>query len=251
MFEYIENDAGSWRYKRLPDIPQDFHDELARIGGLNRFGGPNLRVVKGNEALSDRATHRGLKYLAGWSPQDVKGYRYQIDGEWQFAENIDGLDPSIMVVPAIDRQPLGVLRYVIEKWVSPEELGRQGRFSKQYAEGDIAPTLRQRPEMGIYDCYLIVETLEGKFRKLDSDVLKFIERQWHYDQLPENKRLQDEQRAEDHEKEQREKRNEEIWDAAASFDIRLSPEEREYRDEFWAKYDRFGEDVQQYAGTAY
>lgn len=250
MFEYEKDNQGSWKFQKLPDIPKEFQEELTRIGGLNRFGKPNLKVVKGNEELSDRDTHKGLKYLAGFAPQDVKGYRYRIDGEWKFSENIDDLDPSVMVYPAIERQPLGLLRYVIERWVSPEELGETGRFQTRYASGDLAPVLRSRPAEGVYDLYQIVETREGKFRKLDKDVLNFIKMRWKYEQIDERAKLQDEERAEAYEKIQKERSLEDIWEAAANLDLRLDPEERERRDAFWAAYDQYIEDAKRYEGTA-
>lgn len=250
-FEYCDNDQSTWRYQRLPDITKDFEDELVRIGGINPHGQPVLRVVKGNEAISDRSYEKGqLKYLCGHTPQDVSGYRYQIDGVWQFATNIDDLPENVFVLPAIERQPLGLLRYVIEKWWSPEELEKARRFRTRYGQGDLHPTLREFPRQGLYEPYFIVENAQGAFRKLDKDVLDFIEMKFKYEMRPEADKERDRERTLEAAKIEKEKRREEIWEAAANLDLRLDPEERERREQFWAAYRLYEQDKAQYENTA-
>ena len=123
MFEYVENDQSTWTYQRLPEIPKEFEEKLVRISGETN-GKPNLRVVKGNEVYSDTSEDKRLKYHCGYSPFEVQGYRYVEDGVQKFSTNIDDLPENIFVVPDTRQEELGLLRYVIERYVTPEELDK-------------------------------------------------------------------------------------------------------------------------------
>ena len=234
MFEYLENDRSTWTFQKLPDIPQDFVEELTAIGGLNRFGQPNLRVVKGNEIRNDRAEDQKLlKYHAGWSPLEVSGYSYVEDGETRFTLRLEDVPPTAMVWPSMNQEELGLLRYVIEKWTSPEELEEAGRFTQRYAEGDIAPTLREFPREGIYDTYFIVNAADGSFKTLGKDVLTYLRFRWNFEQKPweEQERIREElaQEAEARRKKEHLAR----LDAIIDGDLRLPKEELERREWYW------------------
>lgn len=234
MFEYLENDQSTWRYQRLPDIPRDFVEELTRIGGLNRFGQPNLRVVKGNEAKNDRSEDQTLlKYHTGWTPMEVSGYRYVEDGQTKFTTVLENIPESVMVWPDMAQEELGLLRYVVEKWVSPEELAKQRRFEKRYAEGDIAPTLREFPREGIYDTYFIVQTADRKFKLLGQDVLLYLRFRWHMEQKPFEEQEKERDRILQMQEEDRRKAYEERLEAVVAGDIKLPKEELERREWYW------------------
>jgi hypothetical protein len=235
MFEYLENDQSTWKFQKLPDIPKDFIEELTRIGGLNRFGQPNLRVVKGNEVYSDKFEDKTLlKYHTGWTPMEVSGYRYTEDGQTKFTTCLENIPEDVMVFPDMQQEELGLLRYVIEKWVSPEELEEQHRFTQRYAEGDIEASLREFPREGVYDTYFIVNNAKGGFKKLGTEVLTYIKFRWFFEQKPfeeqeaERERLMQEQEA------NRKKLYEERLDAAIAGDIKLPKEEVERREWYWA-----------------
>lgn len=234
MFEYLENDQSTWCFQKLPDIPKDFIEELTRIGGLNRFGQPNLRVVKGNEIKHDKTEDRTLlKYHTGWTPMEVSGYRYTEGGEPRFTTRLEDVPPSVMVFPAMEQEELGLLRYVIEKWISPEELERMNRFQNRYAPGDIEATLREFPREGVYDTYFIVNNASGGFKMLGREVLEYLKFRWHFEQKPfeeqeaERERLMQEQEA------NRKKLYEERLDAVVAGDLRLPKEEIERREWYW------------------
>ena len=248
MYEYLENDQSTWTFQKLPDIPNDFVSELTRIGGLNRFGQPNLRVVKGNEVKNDRAEDRQLlKYHAGWTPQEVSGYLYEQNGQRHFTQLLENIPPDVLVWPTMQQEELGLLRYVIERWISPEELADAGRFQRRYDDGDLAPTLREFPREGIYDAYFIVQSADQKFKKLGPEVLDFIKFRWYW----ENKSFE-EQEAERarllEEKElARKKAYEERIEGAISGDIRLPQEEIERREWYWRALHDYTNDAQRIA----
>jgi hypothetical protein len=185
--------------------------------------------------MSDRSENARLKYHAGWSSKEVKGWRYRKDGEWVFAENIDDLDPSIMVFPDVHQEQLGMPRWVIERWVSPEELEETNRFQNRKEFHDTEKILRDFPREGVYDAYFVVQNSEGKFRQIDRDVLHFIRMKWKFEQDPElvERMIADHEAREE---ELLEKREAELWEAAVNFDLRLPDEVREEREEYWAKH---------------
>ena len=234
MFEYLENDQSTWKYQRLPDIPQDFVEELTAIGGLNRLGQPNLRVVKGNEIKNDRAEDQKLlKYHAGWTPNEVSGYHYMENGERRFTTRLEDIDPGTMVFPSMNQEELGLLRYVIEKWVSPEELEEAGRFTKRFAEGDLTPTLREFPREGIYDTYFIVNAADGGFKLLGKDVLTYLRFRWNFEQKPWEEQERIRQELADEAEAKRRKEYVTRLDAAIDGDLRLPKEELERREWYW------------------
>lgn len=234
MFEYLENDQSTWRYQKLPDIPEEFVAELTAIGGLNKFGQPNLRVVKGNEIKNDRSEDQKLlKYHAGWSPLEVSGYSYMENGETRFTTRLEDIPPTAMVWPSMNQEELGLLRYVIEKWTSPEDLEAANRFQQRYAEGDLAPTLREFPREGLYDTYFVINTADGKFKMPTPEVLTYIKFRWHFEQKPweEQERIREELLKEA--ELVRKKQYEERLDAVIDGDLRLPKEELERRDWYW------------------
>jgi hypothetical protein len=233
MYEYDEKNPDTWKYQELPDVPESFQRQLISIAGLNRHGQPNLRAVKGNEVLDDRTELGGLKYHCGYSKREVAGYKYVENGVWKFTEDVESLSPAIIVFPDVKQEELGLLRYVIERWTSPEELESQSRFSYRYAPGDLTPTLRTFPREGIYDTYFIVQTQGEKFKQLTGDVLDYLRFKWNYD-LKSNEE-KEVIRAELHERELRARTAEkdERIDAALRGDLTLPKEELERREEYW------------------
>lgn len=237
MFEYIEDNPATWKFQQLPDIPDWFERELTALGGLNRHGKPNLRVVKANEVMSDRTEKPQLKYLIGYSPHRIVGFKYKLNGEEGFTVNSDEVPEGALVTDTVTESvPLGPLRYAIERWTSPEELEAANRFrTRKDADGNVI--LREFPREGIYEQYFMVEDGEGYFRALDNYVLDYIKFRWKHDQLPEEERerIYNELRAEQERKERA--AYEERMQACIDGDLRLDPEERERREAFWANYD--------------
>ena len=234
-YEYELENPDGWVTKEQPAKPDWIDGELLSIAGHNRHGQPNLKLVWGGSEKSDRSEHSRLKYHAGFSKREVHGYRFRgEDGEWQFAENIDHLPSTTLTIPDVSQEQLGIPRWVIERWISPEELEHAGRFQTTWSGAE--KLLRDFPREGVYDAYFVIENLQGKFRQLDRDVIAFLKMKWNFDQksLAEQERIRDAHEEKVYEMEQ--KREAELWDAALSFDLKLPEEERERRDEYWAKH---------------
>lgn len=236
MYEYLENDQSTWRFQKLPEIPEEFVEKLTQIGGLNRFGQPNLRVVKGNEVLNDRSEDKKLlKYHAGWTPFEVSGYNYEHEGRVMFTTRLEEIPPNVLVYPVTQQEELGLLRYVIEKWVSPEALAEANRFTKRYAPGDINPTLREFPREGIYDTYFIVENAKGGFKLLGAEVLEYLKFRWHFEQKDLEEQERERTEVLNNAEAMRKKQYEERLDAVIEGDIKLPKEEKERREWYWSK----------------
>jgi len=251
MFEYLENDQSTWKFQRLPDISEDFIVELTRIGGLNRFGQPNLRVVKGNEIKHDRAENMQLlKYHAGWTPMEVSGYVYEANGQRHFTTKLEEVPPDVLVFPSMQQEELGLLRYVIEKWTSPEELERTNRFQRRYAEGDLTPTLRDFPREGIYDTYFIVQSLTNGFKLLGPDVLLYLKFRWHWEQKSFEEQEASREQLLAEQEAARKRAYEERMEAAVNRDIRLPQEEIERREWYWRALHDYTNDAKQIAASS-
>jgi hypothetical protein len=235
-FEYIEDRPETWTYHTPPAYPREFQDGLVRIAGLNRHGKPNLKLVWGGTAISEKTEKPSLKYLAGHSTGVLDGYNCIKDGDVTFVTSLGDAPEGSLVVPATKSEPLGLLRWVIEKWTSPEELEDTLRFRNRYLPGEIEPVLREFPREGVYDTFLVVENKEGKFRHVDEQVLGVVKMMWNYQLKPFHERQADDQRTEDLEKEQREKQEAEEWRAVWNLDLKLDKEEKERRTEYWARY---------------
>lgn len=236
-FEYLENDRSTWRFHPPPLKPVWFEKELIDLAGLNRHSQPNLRLIWGGTELSDRTEEKGrLKYQCGWTPETQTGWKYQLNGKWCFTENIDNLDKSVMVFPVIEQEELGLMRWIIEQWTSPEELEAQHRFENRCAPEESEVILREFPREGIYDCYFIIQNVEGLYRPIDRDVVDFIRQKWHFEQnsnFEEAEKLR--QAIADREQIALLSEKEEVRRAALNFELKLDPEDKARSEEYWAK----------------
>lgn len=236
-YHYDENDRSTWRYHSPPEFPKWFQDELNILGGMNRHGKPNLRLVWGGTCLSDKSEYKGrLKYLCGTS-QELQGYKYEKDGVWSFVADLkDVPEGSGLVAPVTEIRQLGLLRWVIEIWTSPEDLESAHRFRNRYLPGEITPMLRSFPREGIYDCFFIVENLQERFRPVGKDVLQVVTAMWKDRQRSFAEREADELEQERLEREQEAKNEAELDRAMWQGDLKLDKEEKERREAFWANY---------------
>ena len=242
MFEYIPDNPETWAFQKLPDIPTGFQESLNRIAGLNRHNQPNLRAVKGNEILSDRSVEKILKYHTGWTPPKQTGFEYFENGVAKFTEKAEDAPANAILLPVIVQKPLGLLRYVIERWTSPEELENANRFQQQYGQGDLEPTLRKFPRQGVYDCYFIVERQNGSFRKLDNAVLDHLKSRWNFDKKATREKERLYADAQTTARIRKDIELDERLDAAMAGDLTLPREETERREEYWAKQHNYKAD---------
>lgn len=236
-FEYIQNDRSTWRVHEAPEFPHWFQNELNRIAGLNRHGKPNLRLVWGGTCISDKSSTKGrLKYLCGMSPQNLIGYEYILDGERKTVARLEDAPDGAIVSPLTERDQLGLLRWIIEIWTSPEALESSHRFQRQYLPGELKPVLRSFPREGVYDCFLIVENLRERYRPVGHDVLEVVHAMWKDRQRSFSEREANELKLEDAEQEQDDKREAELDRAMWQGDLKLDKEEKERRAAYWANY---------------
>jgi hypothetical protein len=238
MFEYVPDNQATWTFQKLPDIDPAFQAELTALAGLNPHGQPILRVVKGNEIYHDITETPQLKYLIGFGPMRAARIEYKHDGEFRLAECIEDVPEGAFVTKTnMDREPLGLLRYVIEKWTSPQDLEKEGRFTRLTDESG-KQILREFPREGIYEAYFTVKRDDGSFRPLDALVLEFIKFKWKYEAATsedERTRLFHVVQTANENKLEMEK-NERIA-AAIAGDYRLDKEEQERQESFWSHYD--------------
>jgi hypothetical protein len=159
----------------------------------------------------------------------VTGYKYTKDGEEFFETDIEKIPQEVIAFPSSRREELGLPRWIVERWTSPQKLEEQKRFRVRKAEDDTENILRSFPREGVYDTYLIIENREGLYRKLDQDLIKFLLAKWHYDQKS-FEELEADREAYDKRKAQESRaKKEEIRLAAVNFDLRLPKDEKERR----------------------
>ena len=233
-YEYDEHDSGTWVQQPPPAFPQWFQEELTRLAGTNRHGRPNLRLVWGGTVTNEKTSFGSLKYPAGFK-RDLVGYEWSKDGEQGFVADLKDAPEGALVFPSLKEEPLGMLRWVIEKWTSPEELEAMNRFRTRYLPGEMTSVLRDFPREGVYDCWMILENGDGGFRHIDERVLDAVKWKFHYDKKSYEEKLEDEKKIEQAEMESRRKEEEELDRAFRNFDLKLDKEEKERRAEYWAK----------------
>lgn len=225
-FEYLDDDQSTWKVWEAPPKPDWVDSTLVEIAGLNYRGLPRLRCEWGGTLVSDTSEQKVLKYSCGYSPVEVSGYSYVKDGVTHFTKTIEGVD-ALIIVPAMYEEELGLLRWVIERWVSPEELRCAHRFEHRTLPGDAAPTLRSFPNEGIYEAFLIVQTPNKKYRALTQDVCRVVKEMWEFSRLPLEQQERLIEKAKRAEVDSRTQAKKDMW--AGLGDIRLPDEEIDRR----------------------
>src|SRR5881396_1941615 len=114
MFKgYDEDDSKTWEFQGVPDKPEWFERELTAMAGLNPHGQPVLKVVWGGTEMSDKSHEARLKYSTGLH-KEHKGWKYFENDQWHFVTEIEGIDDSIMILPEVQMEELGLPRWIIE-----------------------------------------------------------------------------------------------------------------------------------------
>lgn len=126
--EYDLDTPESWIIYPPPPCDGGFDDELLRIAGLNPHGEPMLRKVWG-------ATHRSkgeLTYKLCSTDPVLCGHQFTHPetGETCEVKTLAEVPAGVLItVPLYEGKELGELRWIIERWVSPEDLEKQGYFN--------------------------------------------------------------------------------------------------------------------------
>jgi hypothetical protein len=228
-YDYDPNDPASWQPFIPPVKDTAFERELLLIAGKTGDK-PNLRLVWAGTELDDRTEHKMLKYHCGWTIPKTIGFNYIVDGETFFTDDIDTIPKHILgVTPVVHRQALGLPRWVIERYTSPKVLEQMRRFSNRRGENDFT-VLREFPKEGIYESWQVIETKEGLYRDVGSDILAFIRHKWKLEQEPFEVQEALFQEWKQQQERQRQLANEEAWHIAMDETTKLPYDERMRRE---------------------
>jgi hypothetical protein len=169
-------------------VPEWFERALTRIGGQNRYGQPNFRVVNGQKATEFAWGAERIKYPAAFLKEEKRvGYDVlRASGRKEFFEKeseIPETSQGDVIVPLIIKfsTQIGIPRHIIERWVSPEDLGgryewEKNRFDYDIEKAELVDALGPFPERGQYRHFLTIQTKDKRYRPLGPDVLEIIER---------------------------------------------------------------------------
>ncbi len=141
--------------------PREIAERLARVGGLNRYGRPNFRVVWGWSRLT---------WIGGkWTDRDASG-------------NV------LREVVELRRVPkyLPLDRWHLERWLPPELYGPPKRWYAQTVErqegvaASSIPALGPFPREGEYEHCFTLEGPRGEFLPLSVSVVEWLVRAIEY-----------------------------------------------------------------------
>jgi hypothetical protein len=140
--------------REIHDAPATIQERVARVGGANRFGEPNFRVVWGGARLA---------WIGGrWTDRDAHG-------------NV--LREAIELRRAPKYVPED--RWHIERWMPPESYGSPEDWRAQTTEvedGIRVPALGPYPSRGEYEHCFTLQTTCGDFLPLTAAACDWIVR---------------------------------------------------------------------------
>lgn len=126
--EYDLNNPATWVVHQEPPRDSAFDDELLRIGGRNPHGDPNL-VRRWGGTYRNKGV---LVYKLCDTEPTLVGHEFRdpVSGAMREVElgEIDQIPQNAISVPLYRSVELGELRWIIEYWVSPEQLASMGYF---------------------------------------------------------------------------------------------------------------------------
>jgi hypothetical protein len=139
--------------------PPEYQDRLTEIGGLNRFGGPNWRLVWGQTET-----------------ETVGGRWHMLTGKTQLTVGRNGQLVQVPVTVDID-EIRTVLKYgdtawVLERWFPPEQYGTVEGWERDNMDpASGLPLLGPYPDEGFYEsCYKLSDG-ESDLMQLNDYVL--------------------------------------------------------------------------------
>jgi hypothetical protein len=134
------------------DTPESVADRLAAVGGLNRYGEPNYRVVWGWNRLA-------------W-----------IGGKFEDRDDNGDLVREVVELRQEPKYPQ-VNRWHVERWVPPEAYGTPQQWYAQTIEtsaGVRVPALGPYPAQGEYEHCFTIEGLRGEFLQLTPTIVERV-----------------------------------------------------------------------------
>lgn len=180
----LENEAG-------PPIPASFVQALTEIGGLNRYGEPNLRVVWGQTATKWAWGKVRIKYPAVFLNEQITlGYDVLPKAAtnkptfYKRQEDIPAEFADCLVLPRmlLRREEIGLPRFIVESWVAPESLAKdedewnEGRWDYDVDSRELVDAAGPFPRQGRYEQFFTVQTPDKQFAPLGPEVLDLVKR---------------------------------------------------------------------------
>lgn len=142
-FEYTDDPKTWTAYPRSPIDLTDFNRKLKERFGTNLFGEANIKCVWGGGEREVKPDGReGLKYFRVFGKPTMK---------WN--------QDTLLFVASLEREELGVPRFIIERFVPPFKL---------------ASSEWKRFPRGRYVQYYEVEGLQGRYRVPGDDTIEHI-----------------------------------------------------------------------------
>ena len=137
------------------EIPKSLETRLIAVGGLNRFGEPNYRVVWGGTRLT-------------W-----------IGGEWVDTDNSTNTIRRVIEERQVQKY-FPAERFYLEKWMPPEHYGSPEDWAQNQIEtvdGLRIPNLGPYPSRGEYELSMRFQTRSGDFAPIlgaDEAILELV-----------------------------------------------------------------------------
>lgn len=129
--DYDPEDQATWTVMEAPPVERAWEQELARIGGMNPFGRPNLVWRWGATYRDPMAEDDGLKYWLMTKEPELVGFEFtdSVTGMTMTVERADQVPKAVLIAePKYEGAQLGERRIIIEQWTSPERLAKSGRY---------------------------------------------------------------------------------------------------------------------------
>ncbi len=135
------------------DTPQWVKDRLAVVGGENRYGKPNFRIV--------------------WSSSRLE----IVGGEWEDYSESGIWIRTVVETRSVPKYWTHPDRWIVERWMPPEEYGSPESWRRQtteYIRGQMVAQLGPYPDRGDYELAFVLEDHNGKFVQLTEPIVEGI-----------------------------------------------------------------------------
>lgn len=143
--------------------PPEFVDRLIQIGGLNRFGEPNWRVVWGQTEI---------EVVGGTWEVPKPGTHFIVNPKGELVEQQNTMDvPEMREVLKYEGQAC----WVLERWFPPENYGTEHQWYQENADpkGSGLSLLGRYPDEGYYEHCEKFITNDGRAVELNDEVLNY------------------------------------------------------------------------------
>jgi hypothetical protein len=186
--EYDLKNPSTWIVIREHDAASEselrrFSDSLVSIAGTNPHGEPNLKLVWGVTHQDPMTTDDLPKYYVSTPEPTLIGHQYREGDELRTVTKLEEVPAGKISLPIYGTTKLGERRFIVERWRSPEDLARSGRYldSVRFDAETGAELLREFPRRGCYDFFLRLEDTNGNYHAPDAETLEAIRVKWKYD----------------------------------------------------------------------